>query len=158
MYVKFNLFRFKTELLVSPVKVRVQFERFINSYNLSQISFNFLPNLIYHAQRKALLIEEELEKFDRRINRISDGIQEQQQKRTNALLTFVSIVASAGSLLPIYNNLELIKAYLNWPTSVFYSLVGILALVLSFFLFKYIFSESYKTMIRKVEKLKASFK
>lgn len=155
LYVKFNLFRFKAELHLSPLSVRGQFEKFINTYNLSQISFNFLPNLIYHAQRKALQIDNELEKFNERINRISKGIQEQQQKRTNALLSFVTIVASAGSVMTIYNNLEKVKLFLQWPTNIFYLIIGILALIVGFFLFKYIFSESYRSLSRKVKSLKS---
>ena len=155
LYVKFNLFRFKAELHLSPLRVRSQFENFINTYNLSQISFNFLPNLIYHVQRKALLIDNELEKFNERINRISNGIQEQQQKRTNALLSFVTIVASAGSIIPIYNNLEKVKLFLNWPTNIFYLIIGVLALIFSFFLFKYIFSESYRSLSRKAKNFKS---
>lgn len=152
LYVKFNLFRFNTELHLRPLNVRSQFENFINTYNLSQISFNFLPNLIYQVQRKALLIDNELKKFNERITRISDNIQEQQQKRTNALLSFVTIVASAGSIIPIYNNLEKIRIFLNWQTGIFYSLIGVLVLIISFFLFRYIFSESYRSLLRKVKK------
>lgn len=158
LYVKFNLFRFKAELHLSPLKVRRQFEKFINTYNVSQISFNFLPNLIYHAQRKALLIDNELEKFNERINRISKGIQEQQQKRTNALLSLVTIVASAGSVMPIYNNLEKLKLFLQWPTNLFYLIIGVLALTIGFFLFRYIFSDSYRSLSRKVKKFKSGGK
>lgn len=156
LFFKFNLFRFKTILHEETLAVRNEFENFVNTYNISQVSFNFLPNLIYHTQRKALIINSELKKFNERITRISMGIQERQQRRTNALLTFVSIVASAGSVIPIYNNLEEIKTYLGWTTNTFYTILVILILIGGFFLFKYIFSETYKTLSRKIKKINSS--
>jgi len=153
LFFKFNLYRFNANLHEGTLSVRDEFEGFLNTYNINQIAFDFLPNLIYHTQRKALDTDVELKKFNKRISRISEGIQEQQQKRTNALLTFVSIVASAGSVIPIYNNLEEIKAYLGWSTNIFYTILSVLVLVTGFFLFKYIFSETYKTLRRKIKNL-----
>ena len=154
LFFKFNLYRFNANLHEGTLSVRDEFEDFLNTYDINQIAFDFLPNLIYHTQRKALETDVELKKFNKRISRISEGIQEQQQQRTNALLTFVSIVASAGSIIPIYNNLEEIKAYLGWSTNIFYTILGLLTFVTGFFLFKYIFSETYKTLSRKIKKLK----
>ena len=151
LFFKFNLYRFNANLHEGTLTVRDEFENFLNTYDINQIAFDFLPNLIYHTQRKALDTDVELKKFNKRISRISEGIQEQQQQRTNALLTFVSVVASAGSIIPIYNNLEEIKAYLGWSTNIFYTILGILILVIGFFLFKYIFSETYKTLSRKLK-------
>ncbi len=152
LYFKFNLYRFNANLHEGTLAVRDEFEDFLNTYDINQIAFDFLPNLIYHKQRKALETDVELKKFNKRINRISEGIQEQQQQRTNALLTFVSIVASAGSIIPIYNNLEEIKTYLGLSTNLFYAILGVLVFITGFFLFKYIFSESYKTLSRKLKK------
>jgi len=157
LYFKFNLYRFNAYLHEGTLSVRDEFEDFLNTYDINQIAFDFLPNLIYHTQRKALDTDVELKKFNKRISRISEGIQEQQQARTNALLTFVSIVASAGSLVPIYNNIEEVKDFLGWPSSLFYTILIILVLVSGFFLFRYIFSETYKSLSRKIKKLRAKW-
>ena len=66
----------------SSVKIRDEFESFLNTYNISHISYNFLPNLIAEKHRKSLQIDSELEKFQDRINRISQEIQEKELDET----------------------------------------------------------------------------
>ena len=63
IFMKYNLFRYNLEMGDDSVKVRDEFEGFLNTYNLSHLSYNFLPNLIFQQHRKGLQIDEELEKL-----------------------------------------------------------------------------------------------
>jgi hypothetical protein len=131
------------------VKVRDEFESFLNTYNLSHISYNFLPNLIFHQHRKSLQIDEELDKFQERINRISQAIQEEQQKRSNLLLGIVGAMTSISSVKPILDILENTRTQINLNGYLFYSLAGIIALTAAIPLLAYLFPEKKKQLLRK---------
>jgi hypothetical protein len=131
------------------VKVRDEFESFLNTYNLSHISYNFLPNLIFHQHRKSLQIDEELEKFQERINRISQAIQEEQQKRSNLLLGIVGAMTSISSVKPILDILENTRSQIHLNGFIFYTLAGILALSAAIPLLAYLFPEKKKQLLRK---------
>ena len=47
LFIKYNLYRYNSDMRLDSVKTRNQFEKFLNNYNISTISYNFLPNLIF---------------------------------------------------------------------------------------------------------------
>lgn len=149
IFIKYNLFRYNLEMGDDSVKVRDEFESFLNTYNLSHISYNFLPNLIFHQHRKSLQIDEELEKFQERINRISQAIQEEQQKRSNLLLGIVGAMTSISSVKPILDILENTRSQIHLNGFIFYTLAGILALSAAIPLLAYLFPEKKKQLLRK---------
>lgn len=149
LFIKYNLFRYNLDMEHDSVKVRDEFESFLNTYNLSHISYNFLPNLIFHQHRKSLQIDEELEKFQERINRISQAIQEEQQKRSNLLLGIVGAMTSISSAKPILDILENTRTQINLNGFIFYTLAGIIALSLGIPLISYLFPEKKKQLLRK---------
>ena len=123
LFFKYNLYRYNAEIFSDPVKLRNQFETFLNNYNISNISFNFIGNEIYNKTGDALEINKELESFQLRINRLSAAIQEKKQSKTNALLQFVSIIGGIGSVQPVFDGLSIAQKYLDWSNSVFYTLL-----------------------------------
>ena len=149
LFIKYNLFRYNLDMEHDSVKVRDEFESFLNTYNLSHISYNFLPNLIFHQHRKSLQIDEELEKFQERINRISQAIQEEQQKRSNLLLGIVGAMTSISSVKPILDILENTRTQINLNGFLFYSLAGIIAISAAIPLLAYLFPEKKKQLLRK---------
>jgi hypothetical protein len=149
LFIKYNLFRYNLDMEHDSVKVRDEFETFLNNYNLSHISYNFLPNLIFHQHRKSLQIDEELEKFQERINRISQAIQEEQQKRSNLLLGIVGAMTSISSVEPILGVLEETRTKLNWNSPLFYTLTGLLVVLISIPLVAYLFQEKKKQFMSK---------
>jgi hypothetical protein len=149
LFIKYNLFRYNLDMEHDSVKVRDEFESFLNTYNLSHISYNFLPNLIFHQHRKSLQIDEELDKFQERINRISQAIQEEQQKRSNLLLGIVGAMTSISSVKPILDILENTRTQINLNGYLFYSLAGIIALTAAIPLLAYLFPEKKKQLLRK---------
>ena len=66
------------ETNVKNSKLRDQFEQFLNKYNISHISFNFLGNELFNKTGKALELEQELTTFRERIKNISQTLQEQR--------------------------------------------------------------------------------
>ena len=149
LVIKFNLFRFNSEMIDDSVKVRDQFEAFLNAYNVSHISYNFLPNLIYQEHRNTLDIEPELKKFQDRINRISQAIQEQKQSRSNLLLGIVGVftsISSVGPILSVINNFQQ-KSGINQIG--FYILTSLIIILAAIPLFIFMFPDKAKKWKRK---------
>jgi hypothetical protein len=149
LFLKYNLFRYNSKINTDSVKTRDEFEGFLNTYNISHISYNFLPNLIYHGLRKSLQIDNELKQFQDRINRISQAIQEKQQKRSNLFLGIVSFLATISSVGPIFNYLEEIRIKLLFNPFAFYFIIGIIAIAIALPILMYLFPEKKKQLTKK---------
>lgn len=149
LFIKYNLFRYNHEMGDDSVKVRDEFEHFLNTYNLSHLSYNFLPNLIFQHHRKTLQIDEELEKFQDRINRISQAIQEDQQKRSNLLLGLVGAMTSISSFQPVAEYLEIGRKFTGFGYFSYYLLVFMIAVSVLIPLLGYLFPEKKKKLLRK---------
>ncbi|MCX6269176.1 MAG: hypothetical protein NTW16_17785 [Bacteroidetes bacterium] len=86
-------------------KLRTNFTKFINSNNLFAISFNILPNKIYHAIKNSLEIDEEVEELEKKIIKIGRIINEKNDKNLNklifllALLGVVSVIFHASEFI-----------------------------------------------------------
>ena len=156
LVIKFNLFRFNSEMIDDSVKVRDQFEAFLNAYNVSHISYNFLPNLIYQEHRKTLDIEPELKKFQDRINRISQAIQEQKQSRSNLLLGVVGLFTSISSVGPILSGVNNIQQKSGLNQIVFFLLLTLVILIVAIPLFIFMFPDKAKKINRKWKQTKNS--
>ena len=149
LFLKYNLFRYNSKINADSVKTRDEFEGFLNTYNISHISYNFLPNLIYHGLRKSLQIDNELKQFQDSINRISQAIQEKQQKRTNLLLGAVSVLASISSVEPVFGFMENTRDSLKWGKFEFYFLVSTLLILLVIPLIAYLFPDKKRKFLNK---------
>jgi hypothetical protein len=155
IFMKYNLFRYNLEMGDDSVKVRDEFESFLNTYNLSHLSYNFLPNLIFQQHRKSLQIDEELEKFQERINRISQAIQEDQQKRSNLLLGIVGAMTSISGLQPVFEYLEVGRKTVNMGYYSYYPLVLLIVILAGLPLLAYLFPEKKKKLLRRWKQRKA---
>lgn len=149
LFLKYNLFRYNSKINADSVITRDEFEGFLNTYNISHISYNFLPNLIYHGLRKSLQIDNELKQFQDRINRISQAIQEKQQKRTNLLLGAVSVLASISSVEPFFGFMENTRDSLKWGKFEFYFLFSTLLILLVIPLIAYLFPDKKRKFLNK---------
>jgi hypothetical protein len=149
LYIKYNLFRFNSDMIEDSVKVRNQFEQFLNNYNLSHISYNFLPNTIYQEHRKSMDIDMELSKFQQRINRISQAIQEEKQSRSNLLLGVVGFFTSISSISPILSFVDNIKEKSGLHPILFYVSLIVLVFVVGIPILIYMFPDKYNKLKRK---------
>jgi hypothetical protein len=101
LFFKYNLYRYNSEIFEekeSAIKVRDQFEEFLNRYDISHVSFNFLGNEIYTKIGEALELEHELGKFRIRITNLSNTIQEERESKTNILLQIVTVLGGISRL------------------------------------------------------------
>ena len=108
---KFYLFHVNSELSNISFyekyseKLRANFTKFINSNNLFAISYNVLPNKIYHTIKKSLEIDEEVEELEKKIIKINRIINEKSDKNLNrlifllALLGVVSVIFHASEFI-----------------------------------------------------------
>ena len=160
-YIKFNLFRYNSELQEDSesdeIELRDKFENFLNTYNFSHISYNFLPNLIFKSHKESLDIENELKIFQNRIMRISESIKEEQQKRSNALLGIVGIFTSIGAVQPIIKFAESSRISFAFNPILYYFIIGIVLIIISIPVLIYLFPQKYKLIKIKWKNKKNSY-
>lgn len=149
LFIKYNLFRYNHAMEKESVKARDEFESFLNTYNLSHISYNFLPNLLFHRHRKSLQIDDELQKFQVRINRISQAIQEEEQKRSNRLLGLVGAMTSIAGLQPVLEYLELGRKALAFSYLTFYPLLLLVLALAAIPVVNYLYPKKVKQLLQQ---------
>lgn len=149
LYIKYNIFRFNAVFNDNPVKTREEFEIFINDYNYSHISFNFLPNIFHQKIRAALNIDDEINHFEKRLGSLATKIQEDQEKRQATLLGLVSLLTGLSSFSDIIHLLEKLRSQIGWSSGLFYASLVFVLIVLSFPVLIYLFPESVKKIKRK---------
>ena len=150
LYLKYNVFRFNSKFKDDPVRYKSRFEDFINDYNYSHISFDFLPNLIYSKMRAALGIENEIKQFEKRLNSLASNIQEEQEKRQAALLGIISIISSISAIEPIIETTEKVREFTGLEDTLFYVLFSIVSIALAIPILSYLFphyaKKAWKTL------------
>ena len=149
LYLRYNLFRFNTIFMNDPIKTRDEFQMFLNRYNYSHISFNFLPNIFYKKIHDAMGIDDEVAQFEKRLSGLASQLQEQQEKRQATLLGLVSVLTGLSSTNDILNLLEKGRIGLGWSMQVFYSLIIVLILILAIPILSYLFPELARKARRK---------
>lgn len=152
LLLKYNLFRYQSEFHMDNLRLRDTFEKFLNSYNLSHISYNFLPNLIYNKAKLAIELDEEMEKFKQRIVSLNESIKEEQQKRTNILLGFLGIVSSIGSIGPVFDFLEKFRISTHFGLIYFYSILGLISIFLLVLILSYLFPSKLRWFLKTLRK------
>lgn len=153
VFFKYNLYRYNTNLHENTFKLRNQFEGFLNNYNLSHISFNFLPNVIFDKIGAALHLDEELERFQKRINRISSAIQEKKQSKTNMLLQIVTVLGGISSVQPVVGLLNRLKTNLGWTSLSFFSVIISIVVFIGLGVLNWLKPEFFKKLGKSVKKL-----
>ena len=86
-------------------KLRANFTKFINSNNLFALSFNILPNKIYHTIKNSLEINEEVEEIEKKIIKINRIINEKSDKNLNKLIFLLALL---GIVSVIFHSSEFI--------------------------------------------------
>jgi hypothetical protein len=152
LFFKYNLYRYNSminDTNIKTSKLRDQFEEFLNKYNISHISFNFLGNELFNKTGKALELEQELTTFRERINNISQSLQEQRESKTNNLLQLVTLIGGISSISPFIDITIKFEKYLNWNPIIFYGLISLIIIILIGFIIYYIFPELFKKIWKK---------
>jgi len=150
LYLRYNIFRFNSIFHLNPVKTRDDFQQFLNQYNYSHISFNFLPNIFYKKIHQALDIDDEVAQFEKRLVGLATRLQEQQEKRQATLLGIISGVTALSSAGDIWNLMEGFRGNLGWTAMAFYSVVGFLLLAVGLPALAYLFPELTRKFLKQV--------
>jgi len=150
LYIKYNVFRFNSKFKDDPVKYKSRFEDFINEYNCSHISFDFLPNMIYSKMRAALAVGQEIKFFEKRLNSLAANIQEEQEKRQAALLGIISIISSISAIDPILETTEEVRKYTGFNNNLFYVLLTVLAVGVAIPILSFLFPHYAKKIWKKL--------
>jgi hypothetical protein len=150
IFFKYNLYRYNSMIHnkgENTVTYRDQFEQFLNKYNISHISFNFLGNELFKKIGDALELESELGTFRERINNLSAAIQEERQTKTNFLLQAVTVLSGISSVGPVFDILKEVEEWLGWSDPVFYSVLAILIIIIGLGVLYYLMPEKVKKWI-----------
>ena len=115
LYVKYNLFKFNTDTSDYKTDLRPDLREFLNHFNLSFVSYNFLPSMINTKLRLALDIENEVDTLTKRIQEIGAVVEEKSQEKTNLLLGLVSFVASLSAIEPFWGYAVKVQEYFDLP-------------------------------------------
>jgi hypothetical protein len=154
LYIRYNIFRFNAVFNDNPVKTREEFELFINDYNYSHISFNFLPNIFHQKIHAALNIDDEINHFEKRLGSLATKIQEDQEKRQATLLGLVSVLTGLSSSSDIIILIDKLRSQIGWSNRLFYTSLIFIVLTLSIPILIYLFPESAKKIKRKLNNRK----
>lgn len=147
LFIKYNLFKYNVEFLKDPIGYRDQFTTFLNNYNYHQISFNFLPNRIYENIRTGLMIDHEIEHFEKRLSNLANQIQEGQEKKQALLLGIISLITTIDALDSIVDTLNKAQIFLGWSSFAFYGLLVVIIITAGLTLLKYL----YPTLFLKLK-------
>ena len=160
LFFKYNLYRYNSEIFESEenaIKVRDQFENFLNRYDISHVSFNFLSNEIFAKIGQALELDLELEKFRIRINNLSDKIQEERESKTNMLLRIVTVLGGISSVGPILVGVNLFKEHIKNQIGLsdrgFNTIATLLILLVAFGVLYFIFPNELKKIWKKIKSI-----
>jgi len=123
LFIKYDLFKFNTSISDFKVDLRPELRDFLNIYNLTFISYNFLPTMINSKLRASLEIEHEVEALTKRIQEIGAIVEEKSQEKTNILLGLVSFVASLSAIEPFWEYSVKIQQYFQMPDYVAYLII-----------------------------------
>ncbi len=133
LFIKYDLFKFNTSISDFKVDLRPELRDFLNIYNLTFISYNFLPTMINSKLRASLEIEHEVEALTKRIQEIGAVVEEKSQEKTNLLLGLVSFVASLSAIEPFWEYSVKIQQYFQFPDYAAYLIIlGSAASILGF--------------------------
>jgi hypothetical protein len=115
-FIRFYLFRINARLAKNMYnvrhseEVRNDFIRFMNDFDLTQISYKFLPNIIYRDLLRAFEVNGELRLLEQKIARIDTSIHESKEKKIEALLAFIAVLSILTSIFDgtelIHNQIE----------------------------------------------------
>jgi hypothetical protein len=150
LFLKYSLFMYNSIFDHNPVSTRDSFNKFINNFNINYISFNFLPNLLNKKIRKSLEIDEEIKYFESRINKISASILEEQQNRSNVLLSIVSVLASISSIKPVYEFTEQIRIKQGLTIFSFYTFIILTIIIIAIPVLVYLFPTHSKRIFKRI--------
>ncbi len=150
LFIKYNLFKFNAEFLKDPVGYRERFTTFVNNYNYHQISFNFLPNLLYQNARSGLEINQEMSFFEERLSNLAKQIQEEQEKKQALLLGLISLITALDALDTIMNGLGKAQELSGLSNITFYLLLAIIVAFIGIGITRYLYPSLYLKMKRKL--------
>ena len=140
LFVKYALHHYAARS-ESPVALRARFNVFLRDYDVGRVTFNFLPEMLYDAIRRALGVDGELARLRDRITALSAAIAEEHQKRANQLLAVVSGLSSLSGAGAVLGGVHVAQERLGWSAAAFWGLGGALLVTIGAAVLGYLFPE-----------------
>lgn len=135
LHLKFSLFRINMELSddyklkLSSQRIKYDFVNFLNNHNFYQISYNFLPNIIYEKICSGLHIQQEVEALERKVKEIDLFYDNIRNQRINSFLLVITIISFISA---VWDMSEFIRSLVSKSETIFYPVWGLACLGFSF--------------------------
>jgi len=152
LYFKYYLFKINSDLTVAEKlpKSKSKLESFLTTYNFVYISYNFLPNLLHKAIRKALYSEHEAAELRNKIDRINNHTKEANARELNNLLLLITLLSLVSVIKDLPELVENIAGKTNaLPVD---RQVTWISMVFIFFLFVLFARKSFVRILKTVAK------
>jgi hypothetical protein len=152
LFFKYNLYKYNSAIDGEDhdaITLRGEFEDFLNRYNFSYISYNFLPNLMYKNIGEALDLDDEMLKFRDKISNLSNKIEEERQSKTNLLLQIVTVLGGISSLGPVVDFLYKIQSWLGLTSTSFYTYLSVIVIIIGISVLYYLNPKKFKLFFNK---------
>lgn len=130
VFVKHYLFRINRKFFLEKTdkqELEDEFYEFDNYFNFRQISYNFLPQIIYERIRFGFDIEDEMAQLQSSIERANVAEQNYQERRINKILTVIAFLTVFSVLLDAS---ELIDKLIFGSTLAYQMISGSMAIAL----------------------------
>lgn len=152
LFFKYNLYKYNSAIdgvEYDAITLRDEFEEFLNRYDFSYISYNFLPNLMYKNIGEALDLDDEMLKFRDKISNLSIKIEEERQSKTNLLLQIVTVLGGISSLGPVLDFLFMIQSWLGLTRASFYTYLAVIVIIIGISVLYYLNPKKFKLFFNK---------
>jgi len=109
-------------------KLRNEFVSFMNDFDLSQISYKFLPNIIYKKLLYSMEIKDELQRMEQKLRSIDTAVRESQSRKTES---FLKVIAFFPMLTIILSTVNLIKMQIGPEKDIVIGTVRMISIIVT---------------------------
>jgi len=147
-FIRFYLYLTNTKLskfshnIKESAKLRNEFVIFMNDFDLSQISYKFLPNIIYKNLLYSMEIKDELNRMEQKLRLIDTAVRESQSRKTES---FLKVIAFFPMFTIILSAVTLIKMQIGSEPSIgIVRMISIIVASIVFLIVLYIYLKQKK--------------
>jgi len=98
MYLSNEKISVVTKISKETKRLKDSFIEFINDYYHTNISYNFLPDVLYHKIIFALEVDDELKEMERKIKRLNETVIEKSESKIQVILFIIAALSIFSSV------------------------------------------------------------
>jgi hypothetical protein len=117
-FIRFYLYQTNARLsqlshnVKESARLRNEFISFMNDFDLTQISYKFLPNIIYKNLLNSMEINDELQRMEQKISMIDTAVREHTNQKAE---TFIRLIVFFTLFSVLFDGVNFIKMQMGMP-------------------------------------------